>query len=91
MRFLLYLGADDLLREVSHGVGQPALQAFGKVTDGLSESAWRSFEVCLVGEKRTEAGLKQYMWKQVTQIVHFLFVFSGGCHVRTVGLDYTSM
>lgn len=88
MRVLLYLGADDLLREVGHGVGQPALQAFGKVTDGLSESAWRSSEVSLVGEKRTAAGLIQYVWKQVTQI---LFVFSGGCHVRNVGLDYTSV
>ncbi len=38
-RFSCYLGADDLLRKVGHGVSQPALQTLGKVTDGLSESA----------------------------------------------------
>lgn len=34
-----YLGADNLLRKVGHGVSQPTLQTLGKVTDGLSESA----------------------------------------------------
>lgn len=53
LRLPLYLGADDLLREVGHGVGQPALQAFGKVTDGLSESAWRSFKVRSMGGDNT--------------------------------------
>lgn len=79
MRVLLYLGADDLLREVGHGVGQPALQAFGKVTDGLSESAWRSSEVCLVGEKRQAS------------YANSVCFFGGGCHVRNVGLEDTSM
>lgn len=34
-----YLGADYLLRKVGHGVSEPALQTFGKVPYGLSESA----------------------------------------------------
>lgn len=33
-----YLGADNLLREVGHGVREPALQTFSEVTNGLSES-----------------------------------------------------
>lgn len=32
----VYLDADHFLRDVHHGVGQPALQALGKVADGLS-------------------------------------------------------
>lgn len=32
----VYLDADHLLWDVHHGVGQPALQALGKVADGLS-------------------------------------------------------
>lgn len=35
-----YLGADNLLRKVGHGIREPALQAFSKVTNGLSESTW---------------------------------------------------
>lgn len=31
-----HLNADHFLWDVHHGIGQPALQAFGKVTDGLS-------------------------------------------------------
>lgn len=31
----LYLDADHFLRDVHHGIGQPALQALGKVADGL--------------------------------------------------------
>ena len=31
-----YLDADHFLRDVHHGIGQPALQALGKVADGLS-------------------------------------------------------
>lgn len=33
-----YLGADDLWRKAGHGVGEPALQTFSKVANGLSES-----------------------------------------------------
>lgn len=32
----LYLDADHFFRDVHHGIGQPALQALGKVADGLS-------------------------------------------------------
>lgn len=32
----VHLNADHFLWDVHHGIGQPALQAFGKVTDGLS-------------------------------------------------------
>lgn len=35
-----HLGLDDLLREVAHGVGQPAFQALGEVADGLRQGAW---------------------------------------------------
>lgn len=36
-----YLGLDDLLREATHGIDEPALQALGEVPDGLCEGAWR--------------------------------------------------
>lgn len=32
----VYLDADHFLWDVHHGIGQPALQALGKVADGLS-------------------------------------------------------
>lgn len=32
----LHLNADHFLWDVHHGISQPALQAFGKVTNGLS-------------------------------------------------------
>lgn len=32
----LYLDADHFLWDVHHSIGQPALQAFGKISDGLS-------------------------------------------------------
>lgn len=35
-----YLGLDDLLWEVAHGIGQPAFQALGKVADGLCQGTW---------------------------------------------------
>lgn len=79
MRFLVYLGADDLVGKVGHGVGQPALQAFGKVTDGLSERAWKSFKVCFEGGKNTEIGFIQCLSK--LHKLHFLFAFSRGCHL----------
>lgn len=31
----VYLNAHHFLRYIHHGVGQPALQALGKVSDGL--------------------------------------------------------
>ena len=33
---VLYLDANHFLWDIHHGIGQPALQALGKVTDGLS-------------------------------------------------------
>lgn len=35
-----YLGLDDLLWEVAHGVRQPAFQALGKIADGLCQGTW---------------------------------------------------
>lgn len=35
------LGLDHLLGNGAHGIGEPALKAFGKVTDGLSQGTWR--------------------------------------------------
>lgn len=32
----VHLNADHFLWDVHHGISQPALQAFGKVTNGLS-------------------------------------------------------
>lgn len=37
-----YLGLDDLLGEVAHGICQPAFQALGKIADGLCQGTWES-------------------------------------------------
>ena len=42
-----YLGLDDPLWEVSHGVRQPAFQALGKITDGLRQGTWETQAVIL--------------------------------------------
>ena len=36
---MTYLGLDDRLGELAHGIGQPAFQTLGKIADGLRQRA----------------------------------------------------